>query len=186
MNNTGAPQDHLDMLHFFFMEGLSILRPLSRSGRAARWEEGSMAKPGPVGGRKPVPVGRRRFLALACAMSAALTAPTLALAAAAAEPVSGAGLAPAFKDRASAIAIGLRYLGHFPDDPRHEVLAEGRRLAGASDPTVARSALRARVRQDFERGDTVMLDGWVLSRRECRACAALALTAGAADRAPGL
>lgn len=144
-----------------------------------------MPNHGRVGGRKLDPVGRRRFLALASATTAALTAPAVALPGSAAEPVSGAGLALAFRHQASAIAIGRRYLGHFPNDPRHEVLAEGRRLAGETDPTVARSALRARVKQDFERGDTVTLDGWILSRSECRACAALALAAEAADRGSG-
>ena len=144
-----------------------------------------MSKPGPVGGRKPGPVGRRRFLALASATSAALAAPAVALPGAAAEPVSGVGPALAFKHRASAIAIGRRYLGRFPDDPHHEVLAEGRRLADEIDLAAAASALRTRVKQDFERGDTVLLDGWILSRSECRACAALALMAGAADREPG-
>ena len=138
-----------------------------------------------VGGRKPGRVGRRRFLVLASATTAALTAPAIAPPGSAAEPVSGAGLALAFRDQASAIAIGRRYLGHFPNEPHDEVLAEGRRLAGETDPAAARSALRARIKQDFERGDTVTLDGWILSRSECRACAALALTAGAVNRGPG-
>jgi hypothetical protein len=141
-----------------------------------------MANYGRGGGRKLGPVGRRRFLALAGATTAALTTPPVALPGSAAEPVSGAGLALAFRHQASAIAIGRRYLERFPSDPHREVLGEDRRLAGETDPTVARSALRARVKQDFERGDTVTLDGWILSRSECRACAALALTAGAADR----
>ena len=137
-----------------------------------------MANYGRGGGRKLGPVGRRRFLALAGATTAALTTPPVALPGSAAEPVSGAGLALAFRHQASAIAIGRRYLERFPSDPHREVLGEDRRLAGET----ARSALRARVKQDFERGDTVTLDGWILSRSECRACAALALTAGAADR----
>jgi len=144
-----------------------------------------MSKPGPVGGPTLGLVGRRRFLALASATSATLAVPAVALPGTAAAPVSGVGPALAFKHRASAIAIGRRYLGRFPDDPHPEVLAEGRRLADEIDPAAARSALRARVQQDFERGDTVMLDGWILSRSECRACAALALTAGVADRGPG-
>jgi hypothetical protein len=144
-----------------------------------------MSKPGPVGGPTLGFVGRRRFLALASATSATLAVPTVALPGAAAQPLPGAGLALAFKHRASAIAVGRRYLGRFLDDPHHEVLAEVRRLAGTSDPAAARSALHALVEQDFERGDTVMLDGWILSRNECRACAALALTAGAANRGPG-
>ena len=131
------------------------------------------------------PVCRRRFLALASATSAALALPATALPGPAAQRVSGAGLALAFKHQASAIAIGRRYLERFPQDPEHEVLAAVRSLGGETDPAAVRSALHARIKQDFARGDTVMLDGWVLSRSECRACAALALTAGAAGRRPG-
>jgi hypothetical protein len=36
--------------------------------------------------------------------------------------------------------------------------------------------LRARCRQDFARGDTVLIDGWVLARTECRLCALVALS----------
>ncbi len=125
-------------------------------------------------------LGRRTLLAHAAAVTAAcvLSAPRALWPIA--EPAPGAGLALAFKHRQSAIAIGRRYLSRFPDDAMPGVLARGLGPAGTGDPAAARAALRARVRDDFARGDTVLLDGWVLARSECHACAALALAAGAA------
>jgi hypothetical protein len=97
----------------------------------------------------------------------------------------GAGLAFAFRHPDSAIAIGRRYLSRYPDDAGARILADDLRRAGADDPAAARAALRVRVREDFERGDTVLLDGWVLARSECRACAAVALAVDAAPADPG-
>jgi hypothetical protein len=65
------------------------------------------------------------------------------------------------------VALGRAYLRRYPDE------ASQGRLAGLvpSDPV-----LRARrVRADFAAGRVVSLDGWVLSRTECRYCALHAL-----------
>jgi hypothetical protein len=121
-------------------------------------------------------LGRRTFLLVATAAAAAWGSLRPALPGSP-RPAPGAGLGLVFKHRDSAIAIGRRYLDRYPDDALPAVLAEH---ANTGDPAAARSALRAGIRQDFERGDTVLLDGWVLARSECRACAALALAAGAA------
>jgi hypothetical protein len=91
-----------------------------------------------------------------------------------------AGLALVFRQRQSAIAIGRRYLSCYPGDPLPHRLAKAQSRASTEDAAAARRALLARVRTDFERGDTVLLDGWVLSCSECRACAAFALAAGVA------
>ncbi len=130
-------------------------------------------------------LGRRTFLLLAAAAAAAFGRRPPAWPRATPEAAPGADLAFAFKHPDSAIAIGRRYLSHYPDGAGARALADDLRRAGAGDPTAARSALRVRVREDFERGDTVLLDGWVLARSECRACAAVALAAGAASPAPG-
>lgn len=128
------------------------------------------------------PLGRRTFLLLAvtAAAAAAWGGPVRAGLRAIPEPTPAAGLALAFKHRESAIAIGRRYLSRYPDDVRPAALAQDLRRDGTGDPAAARLALRARVRDDFARGDTVLLDGWVLAHSECQACAALALAAGAA------
>jgi hypothetical protein len=96
------------------------------------------------------------------------------------QPGPEAGLALVFRQRQSAIAIGRRYLSCYPGDPLPHRLAEALSRAGTEDAAAARRALLTRVRNDFERSDTVLLDGWVLSCSECRACAAFALAAGVA------
>ena len=127
-------------------------------------------------------LGRRTFLSLA-AGAAAWAGALPAMLRPLPEPPAGAGLALAFKHRESAMAVGRRYLSRYPEDVRPRLLARDLRRAGAGDPATARSALRAQVRRDFERGDTVLLDGWILARSECQACAALALAAGGAQLA---
>lgn len=123
-------------------------------------------------------LGRRTFLVVAAA--AAIGRPAFAWPGPAPEAAPGIDPGFAFRRPGSAIAIGRRYLKRYPDDTASRALASDLRRVGAGDPEAARRALRARVRQDFARGDTVMIEGWVLARSECRACAALALAAGAA------
>lgn len=122
-------------------------------------------------------LGRRTFLLAAMAAAAVFGRGAPAWPRPTPEPAPDAGLALVFKHPDSAIAIGRRYLGRYPDGAASQALADELSRAGAGDPAAVRAALRARVRQDFERGDTVLLDGWVLARSECQACAALALAA---------
>ncbi len=126
--------------------------------------------------------GRRTFLRLAAA-AAAVLGPLPAWARPAKDAAPAAVLAAIFEHLDSAVAIGRRYLSRYPDERASRALAAELQRASGHDPAAARTDLRARVRRDFERGDTVLLDGWVLARSECHACAAIALAAGAA--APG-
>jgi hypothetical protein len=125
-------------------------------------------------------LGRRAFLTIAAAAGVAGFRGGTVRAGRPPVPQPGpeTGLALAFRQRQSAIAIGRRYLSCYPGDPLPHRLAEALSRASTEDAAAARRALLARVRNDFERGDTVLLDGWVLSCSECRACAALALAAG--------
>jgi hypothetical protein len=127
-------------------------------------------------------LGRRAFLTIAGAAGIGGyrggTAPTGRPQVA--QPGPEAGLTLVFRQRQSAIAIGRRYLSCYPGDPLPHRLAEALSRARTEDAAAARRALLARVRNDFARGDTVLLDGWVLSCSECRACAAFALAAGVA------
>ena len=125
-------------------------------------------------------VGRRTFLLTATAATAAFGRPMPAWVRSPPEAAPGTSLVLLFNHRDSAIAIGQRYLSCYPDDGAPGELAADLHRASGGDPVAARTALRARVRQDFERGDTVLLEGWVLARSECHACAAVALAAGAA------
>lgn len=84
----------------------------------------------------------------------------------------GSGAAPgATADvPAGLVAIGTRYRELFPDD---DPSAVGDGLPD-DDPAAGLAALSDRVRADFESGDVVDVDGWVLARTEARAAAVLA------------
>lgn len=71
-------------------------------------------------------------------------------------------------------ALGAAYRAAFPSEDGEDAL----RAALASDTAAAADlpeALRMRVRQDFEEGRTVELDGWILSVTEARQCALFSL-----------
>lgn len=90
-----------------------------------------------------------------------------------------------FGDRAEAVrAIGeayLRQLGR--DQNRESILAVARgtleSIDRARDERSAIQMLVRTVREDFERGRTVQLDGWILSRTEAEICALTLLAAEA-------
>lgn len=91
---------------------------------------------------------------------------------------TGAGY---FGDRADAArAIGDAYLRRLGRSPaRESVLASARGtidVIGRSrdEPGAIRALVRA-VRQDFERGRTVQLEGWIVSTTEAELCALMLL-----------
>ncbi|MFZ9004421.1 MAG: hypothetical protein ACO20F_07490 [Robiginitalea sp.] len=49
-------------------------------------------------------------------------------------------------------------------------------LENADGKSPEGSVLQQKIVQDFEKGDTVMVDGWILSRTEARQCALFSLT----------
>jgi len=76
------------------------------------------------------------------------------------------------------VAVGARYLEATPDEADQEVLlAALPPLDGQvpERPAQALGVLAEQAAADHERGETVTLDGWVLSRTECRAAALYAL-----------
>jgi hypothetical protein len=90
-----------------------------------------------------------------------------------------------FGDRADAVrAIGeayLRQLGR--DSNRESILAAARgaleSIDRARDERSAIQALVRAVREDFERGRVVQLEGWILSRTEAETCVLTLLAAEA-------
>jgi hypothetical protein len=88
-----------------------------------------------------------------------------------------------FGDQAAAVrTVGEAYLRQLGRDAsRESVLATARGALGAidraRDPSGAIRALIRAVREDFERGRSVQLEGWVLSRTEAEICV-LTLLAG--------
>ncbi|MGK2930314.1 MAG: hypothetical protein ACSLFO_12135 [Acidimicrobiales bacterium] len=71
---------------------------------------------------------------------------------------------------AGLVAIGTRYRELHPDDDIHAV-ASG---SSDGDPASILAQLIERVRADFDAGDVVDVDGWMLARTEARAAAVLA------------
>jgi hypothetical protein len=87
---------------------------------------------------------------------------------------SGQELAARLRDPRAVRALGIRYLERHPEE-RDPGFLHAATLAGAGKGKRNAAALRARSRDDFRRGDTVLIEGWVLSRTECRLCALVAL-----------
>lgn len=67
------------------------------------------------------------------------------------------------------VTIGTRYRELHPDDDP-AIVGDG---LSADDPSGSLASLRRRVQSDFESGDVVDVDGWVLARTEARAAALL-------------
>ena len=100
-------------------------------------------------------------------------------------PIARCGRARVFGDRADAVrAIGEAYLRQLGRDPNREsILAAARGALESIDrardePSAIQTLVRA-VREDFERGRAVQLEGWILSRTEAEICALTLLPAQA-------
>ena len=84
--------------------------------------------------------------------------------------------------RTYAISIGESYLQCTPHEADPIVLASLLNLDASGlpqEPDALRRYVRDRIRQDFERGRTTDVNGWVLSSTEARLCAITALAARA-------
>jgi hypothetical protein len=88
---------------------------------------------------------------------------------------SGAELAARLRDPSAARALGIRYLRRHPEE-RDLAFLHAATLAGDGEGARGVERLRARCRDDFRRGDTLLIDRWVLARTECRLCALVALS----------
>ena len=78
--------------------------------------------------------------------------------------------------RGSAAVIGAHYLAQFEGESSSEVLEKAiREDMPAGGKLIDERSLLARIRMDFEQGEIVTLQGWMLSRTEARLCALLSL-----------
>jgi hypothetical protein len=80
-------------------------------------------------------------------------------------------LAVVFDDVEAARAVGEAYLAGHPDEADEQLLL---RLLGLERGDIRADdvrRLRAAVRGDYERSDLALVEGWYLSRTECRLCA---------------
>ena len=87
----------------------------------------------------------------------------------------GRGFSARLRDPEAARALGLAYLSEHPGE-RDPGFLHAATLKGVGAGARALRRLRERCREDFARGDTVRIDGWVLARTECRLCALVALS----------
>ena len=130
-------------------------------------------------------IPRRDFLCQALTVcGSALLAPRLQAQESRATPAARAARTSTsyFGDRTDAVrAIGEAYLRQLGREPNHESIVAAARgtLESIDRARDERSAIRAlvqAVREDFERGRAVQLEGWILSRTEAEICALTLLT----------
>lgn len=71
--------------------------------------------------------------------------------------------------------LGRRYLASHPEDADREALRRALGLDPSDSEATRIARIDAALRHDLETGDLVDLEGWQLTRTECRLYAALAL-----------
>lgn len=133
----------------------------------------------------PFPLSRRQALRL-CASSVAVVCGSARIGPGLILP-HGNGRAPfagtlrdLFPDPSSLRAVGALYLRRYPEElasVRHLMRAAALRGSGSSNAFARMIAERRRI--DLERGDVVIVAGWILARSEALLCAAASLDAAA-------
>jgi hypothetical protein len=91
---------------------------------------------------------------------------------------SGFDLLTVLDDRASAAVIGRRYLLNNRQEADSEWLASQlkKKLGeGPWSPSSFKEKMAETLKQEFGHGETVRVDGWVISRTEARLCAIAAI-----------
>lgn len=87
-----------------------------------------------------------------------------------------AGLTDLFSDPAAAIEIGNVYLQDCPGSELPQCLLSGVGFGPAAPRRLEPAEFHRRRLRDFEHGNTLLLDGWIMARSELCACALLAYT----------
>ena len=72
--------------------------------------------------------------------------------------------------------IGERYLTLNPHEADLGVLLDGAGITSVDSIKAMKHSISERRKQDFLRGDTIVLDGWILARSEVYVCAILAIS----------
>jgi len=85
-------------------------------------------------------------------------------------------------DEKTIMEIGQAYGKTYPDEYSISDLEQlvtktetGKSIAGSETAEMINSTLNAMVKKDFQTGDTVVLNGWILSKTEARQCALFTL-----------
>lgn len=72
-------------------------------------------------------------------------------------------------------ALGRQYLAAHPEDADRDALRHALGLHDPAPEPTRFARIDAALRRDLDRGDVVLLDGWQLTRTECRLYALVAL-----------
>lgn len=68
-------------------------------------------------------------------------------------------------------AIGNKYRLQVPDEKNERTLVKLLSSEISSDTMQLEKSLEEKIKKDFESGNTIMIDGWILSVTEARQCA---------------
>ncbi len=89
----------------------------------------------------------------------------------------------AINDPETIVALGESYRTTVPDESTSEKLidkllldVEDNVIAQDTDDAALIELLEEKVKSDFDQGETIILDGWILSKTEARQCALFSLT----------
>lgn len=92
-------------------------------------------------------------------------------------PANSSIVSRLFTHHDSAISLGKHYLALFPEEANYNWLMKQTLPSSTyTDLQTLKQILKTQRQQDFYESNTVMLEGWILSRTEARLCALLALT----------
>jgi hypothetical protein len=131
-------------------------------------------------------ISRRSFLVAALGLAPTILAARFGLGRAAIDDDAATDaqrLVRAFAYPESAAELGRAYLATAPREGSATVLAEriaaslpaGHAAIRTADDSQLESLLAQQLREDFMAGDTVTVDGWIISKTEARLCALAAL-----------
>ncbi len=122
---------------------------------------------------------RRDFILLTSAGVAALAIPTLVYSLHE-DPVDRLLFQPQslanIWDTDTMNTIGLNYMLKVPKENRERILVKRLRGKTAGESENLATTLEQQIHKDFITGNTVMVDGWILSVTEARQCALFSLT----------
>ena len=79
-------------------------------------------------------------------------------------------------DSETILSIGSTYVSETPDENSENILAKTLLENMSGSPEEMVKSLNEKVTNDFQKGDIVMIEGWILSRTEARQCGLLSKT----------
>ncbi|WP_228851797.1 hypothetical protein [Aegicerativicinus sediminis] len=120
---------------------------------------------------------RGHFILLSGLGLTAMALPTLTSCAVEYNPkVAAPELLSTIWDTTTINAMGQSYRQQFIDENSERSLVKLLNIKASDEESRILEKLTQQIEEDFKNGDTVALDGWILSRTEARQCALYSLT----------